>query len=339
MCVTQSTCRPPASTCNLRPTCAATRPPTPTSTSSKTSVGTAAASPHTTRIASETRASSPPDATLASGANGRLACERKANSTDSAPVDSITASGVSVTEKAALGNARSGSSPVAASARRTAAIRRLSDNTLAALSSVASAAATSRSSAAMSCAAVSCASRASVSCQCASSASGRTRHLRASANRLDTLVSMSCRRSGSRLSLLAYCRIDCAASTSCTLADSTSCRASPSTGSMRSAWVSAVTSCATDSARPSSSAMAARDDSTVCNSSLLWLSRDCSCDSVIHSSAFGLTDRNSSSSASSVARSRAITSAAERACLSASRAPASTRQASCTATASSVAPA
>ena len=67
LCVTTSTCTSRAIAASRSPIAAAVAPPTPESTSSKISVGTADLPASTTFIASISRDSSPPDATRASG--------------------------------------------------------------------------------------------------------------------------------------------------------------------------------------------------------------------------------------------------------------------------------
>ena len=84
-CVTHSTCRCAPSDCSSRPTVAATAPPMPASTSSKTSVGTWPTSLAATWIARPMRDSSPPDATRDSGPTGCFACAAIRNSSESSP--------------------------------------------------------------------------------------------------------------------------------------------------------------------------------------------------------------------------------------------------------------
>src|SRR5258706_1511347 len=84
-CVTERTWWCFARVCRRRPTTSATAPPIPASTSSKTSVGTDASPERSTWIASERRESSPPEATLASGASAWPSCAATRSSTDSRP--------------------------------------------------------------------------------------------------------------------------------------------------------------------------------------------------------------------------------------------------------------
>ena len=81
----QSTCRPSASARSRSPTARAVWPPTPASTSSKTSVRDSPA-PATVISASMTRDSSPPDAASRMGAAGTPGLGASRNSTRSAPV-------------------------------------------------------------------------------------------------------------------------------------------------------------------------------------------------------------------------------------------------------------
>ena len=113
------------------PTARAASPPTPASTSSNTSVGGAADS--TRRVASIARASSPPDATFASGRAGSPAFAPRRNST-SAPVGAVADAHLEAGARA--GQARAGAPrpplrasappPVAADPSRSSARRRAS---------------------------------------------------------------------------------------------------------------------------------------------------------------------------------------------------------------------
>src|SRR5258708_4321434 len=85
-----------------RPTCTAASPPMPASTSSKTRVGSLSASAPTVLIASITRASSPPDATRASGCSGSPGVAEDIISPPSAPVAPLSVAGPSPTSPCAF---------------------------------------------------------------------------------------------------------------------------------------------------------------------------------------------------------------------------------------------
>src|SRR5215470_10303527 len=119
--------------------------PMPASTSSKTSVGSSSDSAPAARIASITRDSSPPDATLASGAGTSPGLAENRISTSSAPSAATSWRDTRRASKTAPPRRRPLSSSVTARVSRSAASARRSVSSAAARSSSARASATSRS--------------------------------------------------------------------------------------------------------------------------------------------------------------------------------------------------
>ena len=131
------------------------RPPIPASTSSKINVGMPSSRARIVLSASITRASSPPDATRASGRASWPTLSATRNSTSSAPVAAASLFNARCTRNRPSGMPRSGSRSSTAFARADAAACRFTLSRSAAAANAAAASATRDSSARMSSAAVS----------------------------------------------------------------------------------------------------------------------------------------------------------------------------------------